>query len=171
MRCPICNCKMKHKTECPYCKITGEQVKGASNQLAKIALKNGKRKEVVNSSTLPFDINFTRLLLIAIFTGFVGGHNYYVGKYYKGIFCSASMAWAVIMAIIGGVFGATKYYAFGLFYEISILLASLTVLFWIYDVFKIATHSFSVPVIICDEKQANQNVKLKEELKKKAKND
>lgn len=171
MRCPICNCKMKNKTECPYCKITGEQVKGASNQLAKVALKNGRRKEVVNSSTMPFDLNYTRLILIAIFTGFVGGHDYYVGRYYRGIYCSASVFFVAIMMTIADVFGATKYFAFELFYEISIVLAGITILMWVWDILRIATHSFSVPVVICDENQSNQNIKLKEQIKKKAKND
>ncbi len=171
MRCPICNCRMKNKTVCPYCKITGTQVKGASNQLAKIALKNGKRKEVFNSTTIPFDVNYTRLLLIAIFTGFVGGHDYYVGKYAKGIFCSASVVWASLMIIIGEVFGAAKYFVFGLFYEISVLCASITVLFWICDIFGIAVHNFSMPVVLLDELQADANIKMKEEQKKKANND
>lgn len=171
MRCPICNCKMKHKTICPYCKITGEQVKGASNQLAKVALKNGRKKEVVTSTTIPFDINYTRLLLIAIFTGFVGGHNYYVGKYYKGIFCSASMAFALIMVSIDSFFGTSKYYVFELFKEISIVLAALTVFLWLYDIAKLAFHSFGVPVVVLDEKQAAVNVKTREQIKKRAKND
>lgn len=171
MRCPICNCKMKNKTMCPYCKITGTQVKGASNQLAKIALKNGRREEVFNSKTIPFDVNYTRLLLIAIFTGFFGGHNYYVGKYAKGIYCTLSVVWASLMIVIGEVFGAAKYFVFGLFYEISVLCASINVLFWMVDVSEIVGRCFSMPVVLLDELQADANVKMKEEQKKKANND
>ena len=167
MRCPICNCKMKHKTICPYCKITGEQVSGASNQLAKIALRSGNKEKVVYSSTLPYDINYTRLLLIAIFTGFLGVHNYYVGRYKKGLFCSISMALVLLFSIIEQAFGATKYFVFDLFYEIIFLCGTIVVMFWIYDIMTLAFRNFKVPVIIQEPERAKVNIETKKSVNKK----
>ena len=170
MRCPICNCKMKHKTICPYCKITGEQVSGASNQLAKIAIRNGKKENVVYSSTIPYDINYTRLLLIAIFTGFLGVHNYYVGRYIKGAFCTLSVIFCVIFATIEYAFGATRYFVFDLFYEIFFLIATVTILLWIYDIMNLSFKKFKMPVIIQEPEKSKVNIETRKNYAKKGKN-
>ena len=167
MRCPICNCKMKEKAVCPYCKITGEQVSGASNQLAKIALRSGEKKNVVYSTTFPYDVNYTRLLLIAIFTGFLGIHNFYIGREKKGIFCLSSIVFVLIFVVIDKAFGATKYFAFDLFYEIAFLCATIAVMFWLYDVMALIFKSFKMPVVIMDNERSKVNNDMKKSAKKK----
>lgn len=167
MRCPICNCKMKHKSVCPYCKITGEQVTGASNQLAKLALRSGNKEKVVYSTTMPYDVNYTRLLLLTIFTGFLGVHNYYVGRDKKGLFCSIASALCLVFFIIDFAFGTTKYFIFDLFYEISFAVMTVVVLMWMYDILKLSFRQFKMPVIIPEEDTAKVNNEIKKNLKKK----
>ena len=69
MTCPICGCKMPNKTMCIYCKITGDQVENASNKKAKERIKNHDRKEVYYSTTMPKDVNRTKLLLLTLLLG------------------------------------------------------------------------------------------------------
>lgn len=167
MRCPICNCKMKHKTICPYCKITGEQVSGASNQLAKVALRSGEKQKVVYSSTFPYDVNYTRLLLLTIFTGFLGVHNFYIGRDKKGVFCIASLVLTIIFMILDMAFNATRFFVYDLFYEIFFLCATITIMFWIYDILCLAFKSFKMPVVLLDNERAKVNNDMKRTSKKK----
>ena len=48
MKCPICGCKMKEEFMCPFCKITGEQVRNVSN---KEAIKRIKTKDTKKHRT------------------------------------------------------------------------------------------------------------------------
>ena len=100
MKCPICGCKMKEEFMCPYCKITGRQVKTASNKKAKEKLITGDQEGVYNSSYLPCDINNTRLMLITLFGGPFGLHRFHVGKFKTGFYFLISCFYTVIFYIL-----------------------------------------------------------------------
>lgn len=151
MKCPICGCKMKEEFMCPFCKITGEQVRNASNSEAKERIRRKDTKEVYNSSYLPKDVNNTRLMLIALFGGAFGIHQFYVGKYKTGLFYMLSFLYAVIFYALSwllfpGVVVLEYFMDFGL------LLAALIILLWISDFFKICFKSFSIPVVLGEVK-------------------
>ena len=96
MKCPICGCKMKEEFMCPFCKITGEQVRNASNKEAIKRIKTKDTKEVYTSSYLPKDVNNTRLMLTCLFGGVFGVHQFYTGKYKTGFFYLFSFFYSII---------------------------------------------------------------------------
>ena len=87
---------MKEEFMCPYCKITGEQVKNASNKEAKARIKKRDTKEVYSSSYMPKDVNRTRLWLVNFFGGFLGLHQFYVGKWKWGLYSILSFVYVLI---------------------------------------------------------------------------
>ena len=151
MKCPICGCKMKEEIMCPYCKITGHQVKEASNKEAKQRIKNKDTKEVYNSSYLPKDVNNTRLLLCALLGGFIGVHQMYVGKYKTGIFYAFGFMVPLIFFILSKYIFQTS----AVLQTITVVgyaLAAIITFSWVSDIFKILFKSFSIPVVLGTEK-------------------
>ena len=151
MKCPICGCKMKQEIMCPYCKITGDQVKLASNKEAKKRIKQKDTKEVYNSTYMPKDVNRTRLMLVALFGGLFGAHQFYVGKYKWGLFYSIS----VCLSLIAFAF-ATKIYPniawLSSVADIFYMLDAIVLMMWMSDFFKICFKNFSIPVVLGEEK-------------------
>lgn len=147
MKCPICGCKMKQEFMCPFCKVTGHQVRNASNREAKERIRKKDTKEVYNSSYMPKDINRTRLLLITLFGGFVGTHQFYVGKYKTGLFFGFSFLYTI-------VFFALSFYMFPnnvvlkYFANFGYIIFAVVIFLWISDFFKVLFKRFSVPVVL-----------------------
>lgn len=149
MKCPICGCKMKEEFMCPYCKITGTQVKEASNKKAKERIKKKDTKEVYNSTYMPQDVNRTRLLLVTLFGGFVGAQKFYVGKYKMGLFSVFAFAYcftfyALSFFIFKDVM-ALKYFA-----DFGYMMYAVVIFVWISDFFKVLFKKFSIPVVLGD---------------------
>lgn len=151
MRCPICGCKIKEEFMCPYCKITGTQVKDASNKEAKKRIKEKNTKEVYNSTYLPKDVNNTRLLLCGLLGGFLGIHQMYVGKYKTGLFYAFSFMIPVILFILSTYVWKTVQ-VLQILTKIGYFFAGIIVFLWISDVFRILFKSFSIPVVLGNER-------------------
>ena len=147
MTCPICGCKMPQKTMCVYCKITGEQVENASNKEAKRRIKNHDRKEVYYSTTLPKDVNRTKLLMLTILFGFLGVGDYYIGKYAKGLYCTFSWVLYLPFGITNIVMGYSSFF-FRLMSEITAVLVIFALFFWIADIIAIVAKIYKTPVVL-----------------------
>lgn len=147
MKCPICGCKMKEEFMCPYCKVTGQQVKDASNKEAKERIRKKDTKEVYNSTYLPKDVNNTRLMLISLFGGMFGAHQFYVGKYKMGFFYLFSTFLGLIFYVLSSMIFkenlVLKY-----FRSFGVLLCAIILFMWISDFFKVCFRSFSIPVVL-----------------------
>ena len=84
--CPHCYSKMDRKSGvCSKCGFRESSLKEATNTLAKQAYKNFREDEVVLTKKLPSDVSYKKLLILALFTGFAGGHLYYVGRLKKAV--------------------------------------------------------------------------------------
>lgn len=150
MRCPICNAKMREDGCCPYCKISGEQVIFASNKKAKKYMRTGKKNEVYYSSTKPIDVTFLDMIMLTIFTGIFGGHDFYVGKVFKGLFHLIPILLAILTVGLseininifkdGGILQLT--------YELIIAVVGLSIIFWIADIFAVALKYYKYPVVL-----------------------
>ena len=147
MTCPICGCKMPQKTMCIYCKVTGDQVENASNKKAKEKIKQHDRKEVYYSTTMPKDVNKTKLMLLTVLLGFLGIGDFYVGKYAKGIFCTTSVIVFMPFAITNEVIGRSSV-VIKLFTEITSILVMMAILFWIADIITLLIKTYKVPVVL-----------------------
>jgi len=147
MKCPICGCKMKEEFMCPYCKVTGQQVKDASNKEAKERIKRKDTKEVYNSTYLPKDVNNTRLMLIALFGGFFGVHQFYVGKIKTGFFYLFLAFFLFIFYILSKMIFVGNV-TLNYFCSFGYILCGIVLFMWIADFFKICFKSFPIPVVL-----------------------
>lgn len=149
MKCPICGCKMKEEFMCPYCKITGDQVKNASNKQAKEKIKRKDVKEVYISTYLPKDVNNTRLLLLTLFGGFLGIHQLYVGKLKTGLFyCFGFMIPLILFALSSYIFIGNGF--LNILSQVGYIFAAVVIFLWIADFFKVCFKAFPIPVVLGD---------------------
>lgn len=156
MRCPICGYNLKKGNLCPYCKITDTQIKGASNKKAKEALKNGEKDKVFLSSTMPSDINKTRLILITLLLGLFGGHSFYVGRKVRGLYFTITFCVFMIL------YGMYKLWFPGeIFYavvRIFALIEGVMILMWMSDFLKACFGRMAVPVVLGERKKNDVSI-------------
>lgn len=149
MRCPVCGYKIKNGNICPYCKIDDDQIKNASNKQAIQHIKEHK-KDVVLSDVLPSDINYTRLLLMTILLGVWGGHNFYVGRYKRGLF----FVFAFFIAFIAYTVYTTWYEGnkvIEAIMQVFIIFEAVAMCLWLSDVFRVIAKKFPVPVVLAEK--------------------
>ena len=147
MKCPICGCKMKEEFMCPFCKITGEQVKNASNKEAIERIKNKDTKEVYMSSYLPKDVNNTRLFIMTLLGGFLGIHQVRVGKYKTGFFYLFLTFFSVVSYILSHfIFKDSVILEYCM--KFGFILGAIVIFCWISDCFKVLFKSFSMPIVL-----------------------
>ena len=152
MTCPLCGCKMPNKTMCIYCKITGDQVENASNKKAKEKIKNHDRKEVYYSTTMPKDVNRTKLLLLTLLLGYLGVGSYYVGRYGKGLYSTLSWVIYLPFAITNAVLnGQSK--AFKLLSEIFAVFVMIAIVLWVADTIAVIAKIYKMPVVLGEKKK------------------
>ncbi len=155
MSCPVCGAKMLNNQVCRYCPtVTADRVMNASNKRAKLALRNKTNDEVHTSSYLPSDVSKKKLWILLALFGIVGVHNFYVGKYVKGFFCSLSWGLASVFVMLQMISEANNWGAEnGLQVIISVFAfcSAIAFLLWIGDVFALLFHNYKVPVVLKDE--------------------
>ncbi|MCL2586623.1 MAG: TM2 domain-containing protein [Firmicutes bacterium] len=91
IRCPYCKALIaKWTTTCVQCGITKEEIVYASHQDAKAVINKAEKGKVLWTKTIPVDLNFRKFMLLLIFLGVFGAHNFYVGRKVRGwiILCS-----------------------------------------------------------------------------------
>lgn len=145
--CPRCNTKVETALAiCPECKLNFQKFEQATNVAAKQKLKEGEKEQVLMRKGRPADVKFWKLLLLAVFTGFAGGHHYYVGRYKMGAFYSVFFAIGLTYAIVTNVVQNIKFtFAFELFY-ILVLVWGAVLALWIIDLAKICFNKYKIPV-------------------------
>lgn len=150
MICPKCGNKIyPQQMCCPYCKTSVEVIKRASNEQAKIALKNKEKEKVVLASFLPYDVSKKKLLLLSIFLGWAGAHCYYVGRMGRGF--------AMLLCFIVGLTFVSIPETWALHAYLSGIVAGIIgfacVFTWWMDIVRIIGNRFKVPVILLDRKE------------------
>jgi TM2 domain-containing membrane protein YozV len=149
--CPVCGAKIKGDS-CTYCKdVTVDRITGASNKKAKQLKKSGDVKDVVNSYCIPSDVNMTKLWIFTALLGWLGIHNFYVGKTIKGWFNLISYIGTFIFVTINelsvnygwGVENGVAY-----FVSFFSFLAAVSFLMYIGDIILLLFKRFSVPVVL-----------------------
>ena len=174
MKCPICGCKMKQEIVCPYCNVTGDDVKFASNREAKKRIKANDTKEVYNSTYLPYDVDRKKLALITVVGGFFGFDLYYLGRYKGGIIQFATIFLGFISVVLSQFFGYT--FLSGIT-EVLTLICAVYFLIWLTKIFNILLlKKAKVPVVLPDKVELKNRIiakneadKLKQELVEKKK--
>ena len=131
---------------CPSCQLKYDKFEMATNKEAKEAYRNGNKEQVILRTGCPSDVKFWKLLLIAIFLGFAGGHHYYVGRVKLGAFYSIFCLVGIANAILTVVFGATIRGELWEIFSLLVLVWGVVLFMWIIDVAKICLNKFKIPV-------------------------
>ncbi len=141
--CPRCQLKVASSCEeCPDCGLVFSRLAIATNQDAKALKRRGERKYIISTTTLPSDVNFIKLLCLSIFTGFVGGHCFYVGRYGRGLLLLLNF----IMIVCLTIFNAPLMVFSEALVGVLCTVAGFILFIWFWDIFMIAVKKFKVPV-------------------------
>ena len=146
-KCPRCAMKVPVETLiCPDCRLNYQKFNDATNKEAKQALKEGEKDNVLMRKGCPSDVNKIKLLLMAVFLGFAGGHHYYVGRYKMGFVYSCffliGLTNAILTTMIDNIESSMIYQIFTLF----VLGWGIVLFMWIFDVINIIFNKFKIPV-------------------------
>ena len=145
-RCPRCNTKVAYTAMmCPSCQLNYNKFEMATNKEAKEAFRNKEKDQVLLRKGRPVDVKLWKLLLIAIFLGFAGGHHYYVGRVKMGMFYSIFFMVGLANAILNITIGRLSGNLWELF-SLLVLVWGAVLAMWIVDVAKICLNKFKIPV-------------------------
>lgn len=148
MLCPKCYGKVnKNQNRCEYCGFDLSQMQGATNKQAKIAKHTIYKDDILYTTNIPPDVSKKKLLLLAIFLGLFGAHNFYVGKFWQGLFmCLSTAITAVLGTIVSALGIIASNNAVYIAFQFILVFQGLTVIFWVADCFKIFLERFKIPV-------------------------
>lgn len=151
MRCPVCGAKLVAKQICPYCKITDDQITGASNKKVKEYRKTGNSDLICKTTVVPSDVSRLKLILYTIFLGWCGVNHYYVSRNIRGTYSVISSAGSIGIMILG--FALTNMsdagkMVYNIFYNIFFYMMAINVILWVLDIFNALFKTFKIPVVL-----------------------
>ena len=167
-RCPRCGLKVYEGVEeCPDCGLVFSRLEIATNKEAKAKKLRHDRDFIINTNKLPSDVSFWKLLLLAIFLGPFGVHNFYVGKYLRGSILLTDFVLIILCVVFNDNLVAVSE---GKLLAAIAAVLGIIMLFWFVDIFMIITKRFKVPVAIDIEgemlEQKKDYIDSLEEMKK-----
>ena len=144
--CPRCGLKMIDSVpECSDCGLVFDRLKLATNKDAKRKIKRGDRDFIIKTTKLPSDVKYWKLLLITIFAGLTGAHNYHVGRYLRGSIFSLLFTLTMLCVVFNSYIMA--YYSAWMELIGAVLIGPFA-LVWIFDIIFVGIKRFKVPVAI-----------------------
>ena len=144
--CPRCHLTMPEAAEtCPDCGLSFDRLEIATNKDAKRKILRGDRDYIIRVRKIPSDVKYYKLLLIAIFLGFFGGHCYYVGRYLRGVMLTTNAVVGIFCVIFNSFFLSLWN---GLLMEILGVIIGVFVLVWFFDLWLILFKKFKIPLAI-----------------------
>lgn len=147
MLCPKCYGKVDRKSQrCRYCGFFMNELDGASNKQAKQAQKTIYKDDILYTTKIPYDVSKKKLLLFAIFLGLFGVHDYYVGKFWQGLYQTISVSVALVLALILMIINTIVDNIVQRIFEFWLIFQGLAVIFWVWDILRIVFERFKIPV-------------------------
>ena len=141
MLCPKCYGKVnKNTNRCDYCGMRMSDLEGATNAQAKIALKSIYKDDVMYVEKLPKDVSKKKLLLLSIFAGVFGAHDFYVGRLWRGLYKVFTLAFLVCLIVIHG--GSKN----NIYFAIAQILQGISFVICLLDILYISIGKYKVPV-------------------------
>lgn len=142
-KCPRCGNKcLRQQETCEECGLIFARLQYASNKAAKKKIRHFDKDFVIYTNQFPSDVSWWKLILLAFFTGLVGGHYYYVGKYWKGALMSLGFTYLIFCTVFNAQMVAYLEATFA-YLPIGILGFS-----WLASIVYVACKKFKVPVIV-----------------------
>lgn len=150
MTCPKCYGKIdKLSHRCKECGFNMNSLNGATHKAVYLAKKQGFGDDVLYTTTLPQDIHKKKLLLLCIFLGLFGGHNYYSGHLVKAIYSTLVTICLTAIASIK-LFASTQLFGTNgvgwWILSIFSLLMGVNIVMMIIDLANICMNKFKVAV-------------------------
>lgn len=148
--CPFCGTRRKGDERfCYACNLDFADLKETKIKDYTNAVKNKQKNEslegkVVYAPFVPNDVSYGAFKMFAIFLGFFGVHNFYVGRFKKGIFHLIFSILTIGMICLD-VFLAKKGVDIRFF---SVWFALLPVGLWFADLFAIFRKKYKFPTLL-----------------------
>lgn len=144
-KCPRCNNKcLLEQSKCEECGLVFSRLEFASNKAAQRKIRKFDKDFVIYTNQYPSDVSWFKLLMLTLFTGLVGGHYYYVGRYFKGILMSIMFVYTILCTIFNAQIIAISSDAVTYFY----LPVGIYTFAWIVSLVYVCCKKFKVPVIV-----------------------
>lgn len=146
--CPRCKQRcLIALTSCPNCQLNFSKFNEATNKEAKLAIREHRSEDCVMRVGCPSDIKKSKLLILTIFLGLVGVHNYYVGRFVRGIIFSLFFVVGVINTVLSFTIPNVMYNGeFGQVFYFLVLCWGIIIILWLFDIFNIIFNRFKIPV-------------------------
>lgn len=162
MLCPKCYGKVnKYTNRCDFCGFDLKTMQGATNSEAKKALRGIYKDDVLYTNVIPQDVSKKKLLLFSIFLGLFGVHNFYIGRFWKGLYMCLSTSIVLLLAIILTATGSLSNNIFQRTFEFMTIFQGINVILWVVDIFKIAFEKYKIPVYKEDFSKFQEKYKYK----------
>ena len=146
--CPRCKQKcFSALTSCPNCQLNFSKFNEATNREAKQAIREHRAEDCVMRIGCPSDVKRLKLIILTVFLGLVGVHNYYVGRFARGIVFSIFFVIGVINTILSFVIPNSLYNGdLGQLFYLLVLCWGIVIIMWIFDIFNVIFNRFKIPV-------------------------
>ena len=167
-KCPRCGEKnLSSQKKCAFCGLVFERLKYCSNKSARKEVIKFRKRNYIMTKEWPDDASKKVALLLCGFLGLFGAHNFYLGRFYKGITVLFGFICSVIL-----LFLPYKSLAYNIIWYISLLPAACVLIFWAMDFIKIFLERYKIPisidkklydlknqtVVVEDNKNENENI-------------
>lgn len=143
--CPRCKsvCDI-NATKCPDCNLNFDKLEYASNKLAKRNFWAKKQDEIIKMPKYPKDVSKPKTILLCIFLGFFGAHNFYLGRYYKAFI---QLIVGIIAFTLVAVASATSA-LYNTLVNIAAPFVGVFAIWWLLDIVAVSFGYYQIPISI-----------------------
>lgn len=163
-KCPRCNEKyLVGQKKCQFCGLVFDRLNYVSNKSARKEVIKCHRRNYIMTADWPADASKKVALFLCAFLGFTGAHNFYLGRFYKGLTVLFGFVCSIVLLLL-----PYKSLAYNIIWYISLLPAASVLILWVMDFIRIFLERYKIPVsideklyslkneIVVDEKQNNE---------------
>lgn len=149
--CPRCSEKcLIGNVKCQNCGLIFARLQHVSNKEGKKALRAGEKERVIYITQMTYDVSKIWAIVLCVFFGAFGVHNFYLGRYKRGVYISLCMLFSMFLLILNeSVFYGTWWYL-TIFYLFSPFGASV-LFFWALDTYRLIFEKYKIPVALPQE--------------------
>ena len=123
-----------------------KQLEDASNKEAKKAKHTIYKDDILYTTNIPYDISKKKLLLLVIFLGLFGAHDFYVGKFWQGLYQCVVVSISFILLTIQFVMNTITQNWVQIALDCFAVFAGFAMIIWIVDIVKVGLERFKIPV-------------------------
>lgn len=143
-KCPRCNEKyLVSQKKCQFCGLVFDRLNYVSNKSARKEVIMFHKRNYIKTADWPEDASKKTALLLCAFLGFTGAHNFYLGRFYKGLTVLFGLIASIVLLLL-----PYKSLAYQIIWYISLLPAGSVLILWVLDFIRIFLERYKIPVSI-----------------------